>query len=101
MAQQSGLLRMIQNGSLLVAPALDQQRRLAPPLVLTRANDERACLGLAFHPGYSTLKYDHGDGISITGSWRGWPANLVAGRSFQGEMEISYRQRNLESFALS
>ena len=61
--EQNGLLRVIQNGSLLVAPALDLQTRVQPPLVATNANDERGFLGLAFHPdfnkagraGYGTL----------------------------------------------
>jgi glucose/arabinose dehydrogenase len=51
--EQNGLLRVIQNGSLLSQPALDIQSRVAPPLVTTNANDERGFLGLAFHPGYN------------------------------------------------
>src|SRR3954465_4126558 len=52
--EQNGLLRVIQNGTLLPGPALDIQSRVAPPLVTTNANDERGFLGLAFHPGYNT-----------------------------------------------
>ena len=51
--EQNGLLRIIQNGSLLPTPALDLQSVVQPPLVATNANDERGFLGLAFHPGYA------------------------------------------------
>ncbi len=61
--EQNGLLRVVQHGSLLAAPALDIRNLVAPPLVTTNANDERGFLGLAFHPdfnkngslGYATL----------------------------------------------
>ena len=52
--EQNGLLRIIQNGTLLPGAALDLQSRVQPPLVPTNANDERGLLGLAFHPGYNT-----------------------------------------------
>ncbi|MDB6123486.1 MAG: Glucose/sorbosone dehydrogenase-like protein [Pedosphaera sp.] len=51
--EQNGLLRVIQNGTLLPGAALDIQSRVSPPLVVTNANDERGFLGLAFHPGYT------------------------------------------------
>jgi hypothetical protein len=51
--EQNGLLRVIQNGSLLSTPALDIQSRVAPPLVTSNATDERGFLGLAFHPGFN------------------------------------------------
>src|SRR5436309_803711 len=51
--EQNGLLRIIQNGSLLPGTALDLQSRVQPPLVSSSANDERGFLGLAFHPGYN------------------------------------------------
>src|SRR6185503_1515529 len=51
--EQNGLLRVIQNGTLLPGAALDIQSRVAPPLIPTSPNDERGFLGLAFHPGYA------------------------------------------------
>ncbi len=51
--EQNGLLRVIQNGSLLSTPALDIQSRVAPPLVPGNPTDERGFLGLAFHPGFN------------------------------------------------
>lgn len=51
--EQNGLLRVIQNGSLQAAPALDMRSVVSPPLVPTNANDERGFLGLAFHPGFN------------------------------------------------
>jgi glucose/arabinose dehydrogenase len=57
--EQNGLVRILQNGSLLPGSALDLQSRVqvAPvgtgPLNPGNANDERGLLGLAFHPGYN------------------------------------------------
>ena len=51
--EQNGLLRIIQNGSLLPGPALNLQGRVQPPLNAGSANDERGFLGLAFHPGFN------------------------------------------------
>ncbi len=51
--EQSGLLRIIQNGVLLPGAALDITNRVQPPLVPTNPNDERGFLGLAFHPGFT------------------------------------------------
>jgi len=51
--EQNGLLRIIQNGSLLPGSALDLSSRVQPPLVASSANDERGFLGLAFSPGYN------------------------------------------------
>jgi len=50
---QGGLMRVIQNGSLLSSPALDLSGRVSPPLNTGNANDERGLLGLAFHPGFN------------------------------------------------
>jgi glucose/arabinose dehydrogenase len=50
--EQNGLLRLIENGSLVSTPALDMQSRVQPPLNPANANDERGFLGLAFHPGF-------------------------------------------------
>ena len=51
--EQNGLLRVLQNGSLLATPALDIRSLVSPPLVTTNANDERGFLGLAFHPDFN------------------------------------------------
>lgn len=52
-AEQNGLLRIIQNGSLLPGSALDLQSRVQPPLNPANANDERGLLGFTFHPGFN------------------------------------------------
>ena len=51
--EQNGLLRIIQNGTLLPGAALDITTRVQPPLVPANPNDERGFLGLAFHPGFT------------------------------------------------
>jgi glucose/arabinose dehydrogenase len=51
--EQNGLVRILQNGSLLPGSALDLQSRVQPPLNAGNANDERGLLGLAFHPGFA------------------------------------------------
>jgi glucose/arabinose dehydrogenase len=51
--EQNGLVRIIQDGTLLPGAALDLQSRVQPPLNATNANDERGLLGIAFHPGFT------------------------------------------------
>ncbi len=51
--EQNGLVRIIQNGTLLPGAALDLQSTVQPPLVASNPNDERGLLGLAFHPGFN------------------------------------------------
>ncbi|MEX2171237.1 MAG: PQQ-dependent sugar dehydrogenase [Pirellulales bacterium] len=51
--EQNGLVRILQNGSLLPGSALDLQSRVQPPLNPANFNDERGLLGMAFHPGYN------------------------------------------------
>ncbi|MBK8017974.1 MAG: PQQ-dependent sugar dehydrogenase [Betaproteobacteria bacterium] len=51
--EQNGLLRVIENGSLLAAPALDLRTMVSPPFNAGSPNDERGFLGLAFHPGFN------------------------------------------------
>jgi glucose/arabinose dehydrogenase len=53
-AEQNGLVRIVQDGTLLPGAALDIQSRVSPPLNPANANDERGLLGLAFHPGFNT-----------------------------------------------
>jgi glucose/arabinose dehydrogenase len=52
--EQNGLVRILENGTLLPGAALDLQSRVSPPLNPASANDERGLLGLAFHPGFNT-----------------------------------------------
>jgi glucose/arabinose dehydrogenase len=51
--EQNGLLRIIQDGTLLPDAALNITNRVQPPLVASNPTDERGFLGLAFHPGFN------------------------------------------------
>jgi glucose/arabinose dehydrogenase len=51
--EQNGLLRIIQDGTLLPGAALNITNRVQPPLNANSPNDERGFLGLAFHPGFN------------------------------------------------
>lgn len=51
--EQNGLLRILQNDTLLPGSALDLQSRVSPPFNPAVANDERGFLGLAFHPSFN------------------------------------------------
>jgi glucose/arabinose dehydrogenase/plastocyanin len=51
--EQNGLIRIIKDGVLQAAPALDLQSLVQPPLSAGNPNDERGLLGLAFHPGFT------------------------------------------------
>lgn len=79
--EQSGLVRVIQNGSLLPGSALDIQSLVAPPFNPANANDERGLLGIAFHPdfgnpnsvGYRTL-YTYNSELIPAGEGVTYPA---------------------------
>ncbi|WP_197530852.1 PQQ-dependent sugar dehydrogenase [Bythopirellula polymerisocia] len=51
--EQNGLVRILENDSLLPGVALDLQSTVSPPFNPGNANDERGLLGLAFHPEYN------------------------------------------------
>jgi glucose/arabinose dehydrogenase len=51
--EQNGLVRVVQNGSLLPGAALDIRSRVSPPMNTANANEERGLLGMTFHPGFS------------------------------------------------
>ena len=90
--EQNGLLRVIENGSLLAAPAMDIRSLVAPPLVVTNANDERGFLGLAFHPGFATpgsagyqTLYTYGSQLIPAG---GAPTYAAPNGAAQGYMNV-------------
>ncbi len=101
--EQNGLLRVIENGVLLAASALDMRALVSPPLVLTNANDERGFLGLAFHPdfakvgsaGYRTL-YTYGSQLIEPGTLPTFVAPNNATQGFKNvvnewKMDLSTR----------
>jgi glucose/arabinose dehydrogenase len=103
--EQNGLLRLIENGTLLAAPALDIQSQVQPPLVSSNANDERGFLGLAFHPGfndpsspgYRTL-YTYNSEPIPTGAQPTYPAPAGAVQNYQNaisEWKMSATNPNL------
>ena len=51
--EQKGTVLVLQNGSVLPAPALDIQSLIGSSFTPSSANDERGLLGIAFHPGFS------------------------------------------------
>ena len=103
--EQNGLLRIIQNGTLLPAPALDIQSRVAPPLVPSNPNDERGFLGLAFHPGfndpaspgYQTL-YTYNSELIPVGTMPTYPVPTTATNNYKNvvnEWKISTTNANV------
>ncbi len=50
--EQKGTVLVVQNGSMLPAPALDIQSLVTSPFNPGNPNDERGLLGIAFHPGF-------------------------------------------------
>ncbi len=90
--EQSGLLRVIENGNLLPSSALDIRSLVTPPLVVTNANDERGLLGLAFHPGFANpasagfgTLYTYGSQLIPTG---GAPTYAAPNNASQGFMNV-------------
>jgi glucose/arabinose dehydrogenase len=103
--EQNGLVRIIQNGSLLPGSALNIQSLVAPPLVPTNANDERGLLGLAFHPGFNdplspafrTL-YTYNSQVIPTGTGVTYPAPNGATQNYKNvinEWKVSAADPNV------
>jgi glucose/arabinose dehydrogenase len=103
--EQNGLLRVIENGTLLPQAALDIQSRVQPPLNATNANDERGFLGLAFHPGftnpassgYRTL-YTYNSELIPTGTTPTYPVPTAATNNYKNvvnEWKISITNANV------
>lgn len=103
--EQNGLLRIIQNGTLLPGAALDIQSRVQPPLVSTNANDERGFLGLAFHPdfnnpaspGYQTL-YTYNSEMIPAATMPTYPVPTTATNNYRNvvnEWKISTTNTNV------
>src|SRR4051795_11245647 len=103
--EQNGLLRIIQNGTLLPGSALDIQNRVQPPLNPGNANDERGFLGLAFHPGfnnpaspgYRTL-YTYNSEVITTGTTPTYPVPTTAANNYKNvvnEWKISATNPNV------
>ncbi|HJQ66420.1 MAG TPA: PQQ-dependent sugar dehydrogenase [Gemmatimonadales bacterium] len=103
--EQNGLIRVLQNGSLLPGAALDIQSRVQPPLNAANANDERGLLGLAFHPnffidgaiGFRTLYTYHSELIPV-GTTPTYPAPNGAVQNYKNviaEWKISAADPNV------
>lgn len=103
--EQNGLLRIIQNGSLLPDAALDIRSRVAPPLNPASPNDERGLLGLAFHPGFNqpaspgfrTL-YTYNSELIPAGTFATYPVPTTATNNYKNvvnEWKISSTNANV------
>jgi uncharacterized protein (TIGR03118 family) len=103
--EQNGLLRIIQDGTLLPGAALDLQTRVQPPLNASNPNDERGFLGLAFHPGfnspassgYRTL-YTYNSELIPAGTTPTYPVPTTATNNYKNvvnEWKISTSDTNL------
>jgi len=103
--EQNGLLRIIQDGTLLPGAALDIQSRVQPPLNATNANDERGFLGLAFHPGFNTpaspgyrTLYTYNSEMIPTGTMPTYPVPTTATNNYRNvlnEWKISSTNDNV------
>lgn len=88
--EQNGLLRVLQNGTLLPDAALDIRSLVSPPLNPGNANDERGFLGLAFHPGFNNPDspgyrtfYTYNSQMIPAGSMPTYPVPTTATNNFQ------------------
>ena len=51
--EQNGLVRVVQDGTMVSTPALDMSSLISTAMNTASANEERGLLGLAFHPGFN------------------------------------------------
>jgi glucose/arabinose dehydrogenase len=103
--EQNGLIRVIQNGTLLSTPALDITNRVQPPLNANSPNDERGLLGLAFHPGYTNpaspgyrTLYTYNSELIPAGTMPTYPVPTTATNNFKNvvnEWKISSTNANV------
>ena len=103
--EQNGLLRIIQDGTLLPDAALNITNRVQPPLNASNPTDERGFLGLAFHPGfnnpaspgYQTL-YTHNSELIPTNTGPTYPVPTTASNLYMNvinEWKISSTNANI------